>query len=490
MPPPAPVSGWGHQRQVIEAQALGVMAEDSTSNAETQMRPGAIAELAVGAWGESEFGWKFGFSNSDGASGIWADTWGKTLSVPRNIGEADANYSRRTLAEVTRPTTTNYGLGLAIDEMLGISGTLVVDAVDWFVSYRYNDGRRMNSGIRLAPFGGSATLDCAFAVVLPEDCPTGHSEPEIYGLANRRRAAGTRIVAVVVDNSMLSIGAPRYVSVTQPYQAQVRYPASGASYTWTATGGTIASGQGTAAATIQPSGLGDIVAHVAESGGIRVGQRTTHAVTAASEIMNVGATEAPAGDSGLTAWVDPQDGATYVWTLTNASILTGDGTNRVALALGEADAASGASASISCTTTNGANGIASVASAQVHILPFPHTYTYPTESIPPGVSSLFSLDLGKAWLVKSIATNGPARVRIYASDAQRLADASRAAGVAPTGDHGLLCEAVTTMTDLAVTFHPWAFGSTPANAAYVAVTNTGTVATPITLTLTTQKNEA
>jgi hypothetical protein len=129
------------------------------------------------------------------------------------------------------------------------------------------------------------------------------------------------------------------------------------------------------------------------------------------------------------------------------------------------------------------------------VLPYPYLYVLSTDTLPPGTTGHFAVNLGKQWHITALATDSSARIRVYASEAQRLADANRPIGTDPKGDHGLLCEVVTYADALgqgllALELSPWAWGETLENAAYVAVTNTGDQTKAITLTLTTQKTES
>lgn len=54
-----------------------------------------------------------------------------------------------------------------------------------------------------------------------------------------------------------------------------------------------------------------------------------------------------------------------------------------------------------------------------------------------------TLEVYPGWRAYRIITNRPARVRLYATAAQRDADVDRAIGVKPTGNHGRLLEVVT-----------------------------------------------
>jgi hypothetical protein len=72
-----------------------------------------------------------------------------------------------------------------------------------------------------------------------------------------------------------------------------------------------------------------------------------------------------------------------------------------------------------------------------------------------------------------IATDVPARVRVYATAAQRTADRTRPIGTKPTGDHGRLFEFVTTAADLEWTLTPVVDMSADVDDGifYVSVTN-------------------
>lgn len=96
--------------------------------------------------------------------------------------------------------------------------------------------------------------------------------------------------------------------------------------------------------------------------------------------------------------------------------------------------------------------------------------------------------IAKAWVALRVRTNRPARVRIYANAAARTADAARAVGVAPTGDHGLLLEYITTSGDLDWAVAPAIVGynlESPITAiAAVRITNLDVAAGDTTVTIT------
>jgi hypothetical protein len=59
-----------------------------------------------------------------------------------------------------------------------------------------------------------------------------------------------------------------------------------------------------------------------------------------------------------------------------------------------------------------------------------------------------------ACVATGISADGPCRVRMYLSEAQRDADVARPAGTDPTGDHGLLLDVVLTAGDLDIGLAP------------------------------------
>ena len=75
------------------------------------------------------------------------------------------------------------------------------------------------------------------------------------------------------------------------------------------------------------------------------------------------------------------------------------------------------------------------------------------------------------FIVTGISTTVPARVRVYKSTAQRDADLNRAIGTDPSGDHGLLLEAVTTAGQLAWQVSPGVYVPVTVPQVPVTVTN-------------------
>lgn len=114
------------------------------------------------------------------------------------------------------------------------------------------------------------------------------------------------------------------------------------------------------------------------------------------------------------------------------------------------------------------------------------TREYVSDSVADGETDLGVFNVYKGWRALWAETDIPARVRIYASAEQRLADLGRRIGVNPFGDHGLLFELITTGEDLSYTLSPkvdFATDDTSSNDYYMAVTNMSSDPGAVTLTV-------
>lgn len=100
---------------------------------------------------------------------------------------------------------------------------------------------------------------------------------------------------------------------------------------------------------------------------------------------------------------------------------------------------------------------------------------YVSAALAPGGVQLDTLSLAKSYRLFSISTNAPARVRLYATVAKRDSDEFRSASAAPTGDHGLMLEFVTTPSMLRSGLSPLVDGAnmefSPSVVVPIAVTN-------------------
>lgn len=149
-----------------------------------------------------------------GANDVFLDQWGRMLQVPRLQEEPDNVYALRIIREVTMPYTTNIGMAELLDLMLGVSGTKVFEAIDYFgYPPRLNDGHRLNSGQRLAEIGIFNITDwgCTFTVLLPVNFDINgkiwngsqsFTNQDVNNLVNRRKAAGTRKVATFTPSAV------------------------------------------------------------------------------------------------------------------------------------------------------------------------------------------------------------------------------------------------------------------------------------------------
>lgn len=71
-----------------------------------------------------------------------------------------------------------------------------------------------------------------------------------------------------------------------------------------------------------------------------------------------------------------------------------------------------------------------------------------TASLASGAGADVTIPLAKGYRLLDITTSRAARVRLYATAADRTADVARAIGTDPTGDHGCYLDFVTTVSDL------------------------------------------
>lgn len=76
----------------------------------------------------------------------------------------------------------------------------------------------------------------------------------------------------------------------------------------------------------------------------------------------------------------------------------------------------------------------------VDALPATRTVSYTTSSLADGATETTELDLGVGFTILHFESSHATRFRAYQSAAHRSADASRAVGVLPSGDHGLIFE--------------------------------------------------
>jgi len=114
------------------------------------------------------------------------------------------------------------------------------------------------------------------------------------------------------------------------------------------------------------------------------------------------------------------------------------------------------------------------------------TVTGTTSSLADAAEADLDITGFKSYALLAITTDRAARVRLYVSDATRTADASRAEGVDPTSDAGLIAEVITTGADTVI-ISPGAYGfnleSTPTTTIPCRVTNKSGVTATVQVTL-------
>lgn len=122
------------------------------------------------------------------------------------------------------------------------------------------------------------------------------------------------------------------------------------------------------------------------------------------------------------------------------------------------------------------------------------TATITTASLAANVSEAGTVTLANGYRLLSITTNRPARVRLYTAVGYRNADASRAIGTYPTGDHGLVVEYITASGLLSAVLSPVVDGydskATPDGTAAYQITNLDSGAGVVTVSLLWIRTEA
>jgi hypothetical protein len=82
------------------------------------------------------------------------------------------------------------------------------------------------------------------------------------------------------------------------------------------------------------------------------------------------------------------------------------------------------------------------------------TAEYVTESIAATVMENGEIEMSPSYEIHQIQTNYPARVRFYTKSVYRTADAARAVGDLPTGEHGVVADFVTDDSNLILDCSP------------------------------------
>ncbi len=497
LPPPPPDSGWGYARQRIEAQFLGVTTDDQASNGEAMMLMPAILQRSDATptdWTTSPYTWAFTPVSTTyaGAQGEWLDLWGTILAVPREPSEPDGLYGPRILSEILRPTQTNTGLAQAIDEGLGVVGTQVHEASDVLTMYRLNSpGLRSNSNTAAVTkrlnmaggFQGTSTAAC-FVIQLPSGAQVPYDEQTVARIANRSKAAGTRMAGVYTDNAG-SILAPDAVTVGNQALAYTS-PITGGAYAWSITNGIINSGQGTnqIAFTATAVGVVGLAVKVITPSATNTFWKPVQAYIGVSPAITT-ASYQYAGTLGATASISMPSGsaATLKWTATGVNIVGANDQPTVTFDVGPAQTM--ATLTVAVANATGATGTSTIS---IKVIPYTSPVTATTGPLAPNATASITMDLGWAYDLVSAQTDRPAWVRIYNTAADLMADAGRDITTDPSPSTAIVCEWITTATMLTIPAAPGVKGingDTPrTQTAYVSITNLDTITSPVTVTIT------
>ncbi len=192
--------------------------------------------------------------------------------------------------------------------------------------------------------------------------PFGASGDTLLLLCAETNAAGSTGPEALFSAGIVSppikplLSAPQFVTAGESYVASVQAPAPGSTFSWTLTGGTPSSAQGTII-TFAPNGAKDstVTLHAVETN--RAGSQgpqgsATSTVSAAPVAPLIAVAQFVTAGQQATASVEaPVAGSTYAWTIDGGSPANGSGTS-VTFTAG----ASGAVV-LSCTETNAAGSL-------------------------------------------------------------------------------------------------------------------------------------
>ena len=141
--------------------------------------------------------------------------------------------------------------------------------------------------------------------------------------------------------------------------------------------------------------------------------------------------------------------------------------------------------SLSSTQIN--NVLTTLGLTNISAPPARNTLTLTTGSLDPNTVESGTVTIAKSYRLLEVSFNHPARLRLYATTAQRDADLARPIGIDPIANHGLMLEFVATNDLLAATLTPLVDGydgkSVPDGHIAYAVTSLHTTPAPIAIDL-------
>jgi len=165
--------------------------------------------------------------------------------------------------------------------------------------------------------------------------------------------SGTSPATTVTVNQppSVSISAPSAVCANSSGNAASATVVSGASYSWSVSGGTLASGQGTSAITFNAGASGSVnLSVIVNASGCSANASHAVPIAASGSIAINAPPSAVVGSTGNSASVAAGPaGTTYAWTISGGSITAGQGTASITWSA----SGSGTSATIGVTVTSG-----------------------------------------------------------------------------------------------------------------------------------------
>jgi Domain of unknown function DUF11/Ig-like domain CHU_C associated len=186
---------------------------------------------------------------------------------------------------------------------------------------------------------------------------------------------------VVNGNPNLVINAQNSVCASSTGNVASVDPIQGATYSWSITNGFITSGTGTDTITYTAGTTGSVTLNVSVTTGSCTSSGSTNVAISASPTTTITApSEVQASTNGNASIPSPPAGATVTWTVTNGTLLSGQGTSAITFE-------AGSSGSVGIGVTVEKNGCVSTGSASVAITQPPGADLQVTKSAPASVAT-------------------------------------------------------------------------------------------------------
>ncbi|HEX3108304.1 MAG TPA: putative Ig domain-containing protein, partial [Thermoanaerobaculia bacterium] len=136
---------------------------------------------------------------------------------------------------------------------------------------------------------------------------------------------------IVVDNlATPTLTAPSFVCANSTSNAASVTATSGATYNWTITNGTLTSGQGTPSITFTAGASGNATVQVAANlGTCTYTKSATVPIRSVPDMTITAPADVCGGSTGVTASVPADPNVTFTWSVTGATLTSGQGTNSI-----------------------------------------------------------------------------------------------------------------------------------------------------------------